>query len=45
MGIPPDEVMAKPKGVRDFMFASMRITLEQEQEQRERMDDMAEESS
>lgn len=26
----PDEVMAKPPGVRAFLFASMRITLEQE---------------
>jgi len=30
MGIPPDEVMAKPPGVRAFMLASMRVQLEEE---------------
>jgi len=29
-GIPPDEVMAKPRGVRDFMLASMMLVLEHE---------------
>jgi len=29
MGIPPDEVMAKPPGVRAFMLASMRVQLEE----------------
>jgi len=32
MGIPPDEVMAKAPGVRAFMFASMRVQLEEEAE-------------
>jgi len=27
-GIPPDEVMRKPSGVRAFMFASMIVRLE-----------------
>lgn len=30
MGLPPDEVMAKPPGVRAFMLASMRVQLEEE---------------
>jgi uncharacterized protein YbaP (TraB family) len=30
MGIPPDEVMTKPPGVRAFMLASMRVQLEEE---------------
>ena len=30
MGLPPDEVMAKPPGVRAFMLASMRVQLEAE---------------
>lgn len=30
MGIPPDEVMAKPPGVRVFMLTSMRVQLEEE---------------
>lgn len=30
MGIPPDEVWAKPPGVRAFMLASMRVQLEEE---------------
>ncbi|EET60427.1 hypothetical protein BRYFOR_07623 [Marvinbryantia formatexigens DSM 14469] len=29
-GIPPDEVMDKPAGVRAFMFASTMIRLEQQ---------------
>jgi hypothetical protein len=33
-GRTPDEVMAKPPGVRAFLFASMRITLEAEEEAR-----------
>lgn len=28
LGITPDEVYAKPAGVRAFMFASMRVRLE-----------------
>jgi uncharacterized protein YbaP (TraB family) len=35
MGIPPDEVMAKPPGVRAFMLASMRVQLEEENNERE----------
>ena len=35
MGIPPDEVMAKPPGVRVFMLASMRVQLEEENNERE----------
>ena len=35
MGIPPDEVMAKPPGVRAFMLASMRVHLEEENNERE----------
>lgn len=35
MGIPPDEVMAKPPGVRTFMLASMRVQLEEENNERE----------
>jgi hypothetical protein len=34
MGIPPDEVLAKPEGVRAFMFASMAIQLEEEEKTR-----------
>lgn len=30
LGIPPDEVMKKPRGVRAFMFASMLVQLEAE---------------
>lgn len=30
LGIPPDEVLAKPRGVRAFMFASMLVQLEAE---------------
>lgn len=30
MGLPPDEVMAKPPGVRAFILASMRVQLEAE---------------
>ena len=30
-GIPPDEVMAKPSGVRAFMFASMIVRLENDE--------------
>jgi hypothetical protein len=30
IGLTPDEVMAKPPGVRAFMFASMRVWLEAE---------------
>jgi len=37
MGIPPDEVMAKEPGVRAFMFASMRIQIEAEAEEYERL--------
>ena len=36
MGIPPDEVMVKPAGVRAFMLASMRIELEIEKETQEK---------
>jgi len=35
MGIPPDEVMAKPPGVRAFMLTSMRVQLEEENNERE----------
>jgi len=30
LGIPPDEVMKKPRGVRAFMLASMLVQLEAE---------------
>ena len=33
-GIPPDEVMEKPRGVRAIMFASTIIRLEEEEELR-----------
>lgn len=35
-GIPPDEVMAKPPGVRAFMFASTFLRVQEESELRER---------
>ena len=33
-GIPPDEVMSKPRGVRMLMFASTLVRLEEEEELR-----------
>lgn len=35
MGIPPDEVWAKPPGVRAFMLESMRIQLKAESDGKE----------
>lgn len=36
LGIPPDELNAKPPGVRAFIVASMRVQLEEEERLRNR---------